>query len=201
MEGGKTWEPEEPNPMLGYRGAFRYISDPEVFNLELTAIKEVRKTFNNLHIMIPFVRSPDELRRVRRLVNAAGLFDDPNFKFWMMVEIPVNVILLEEFIKVGIDGVSIGSNDLTMLLQGTDRDNSTVASSFNEMQPEVIWALKKIIKTCNKYNITSSICGQAASTYDELVEILVKSGVTSISVNPDAVGRVRKMIYETEKNI
>ena len=201
LEGGKTWEPEEPNPMLGYRGAFRYISDPEVFNLELTAIKEVRKTFNNLHIMIPFVRSPDELRRVRRLVNAAGLFDDPNFKFWMMVEIPVNVILLEEFIKVGIDGVSIGSNDLTMLLQGTDRDNSTVASSFNEMQPEVIWALKKIIKTCNKYNITSSICGQAASTYDELVEILVKSGVTSISVNPDAVGRVRKMIYETEKNI
>jgi len=110
-------------------------------------------------------------------------------------------ILLEEFIKVGIDGVSIGSNDLTMLLQGTDRDNSTVASSFNEMQPEVIWALKKIIKTCNKYNITSSICGQAASTYDELVEILVKSGVTSISVNPDAVGRVRKMIYEIEKNI
>jgi len=201
LEGGKTWEPEEPNPMLGFRGAFRYISDPEVFNLELTAIKEVRKTFNNLHIMIPFVRSPDELRRVRRLVNAAGLFDDPNFKFWMMVEIPVNVILLEEFIKVGIDGVSIGSNDLTMLLQGTDRDNSTVASSFNEMQPEVIWALKKIIKTCNKYNITSSICGQAASTYDELVEILVKSGVTSISVNPDAVGRVRKMIYETEKNI
>jgi pyruvate,water dikinase len=201
LEGGKTWEPKEPNPMLGYRGAFRYISDPEVFNLELTAIKEVRKTFNNLHIMIPFVRSPDELRRVRRLVNAAGLFDDPNFKFWMMVEIPVNVILLEEFIKVGIDGVSIGSNDLTMLLQGTDRDNSTVASSFNEMQPEVIWALKKIIKTCNKYNITSSICGQAASTYDELVEILVKSGVTSISVNPDAVDRVRKMIYETEKNI
>ena len=201
LEGGKHWEPQEPNPMLGFRGAYRYISDPEVFNLELTALKRVRQKYNNLHIMIPFVRSPDELRRVRRIVNAAGLFDDPTFKFWMMVEIPVNVILLEEFIKVGIDGVSIGSNDLTMLLQGTDRDNSTVASEFNEMQPEVIWALKRIIKTCHKYGITSSICGQAASTYDELIEILVKAGVTSVSVNPDAINRVRRMIQQTEKEI
>lgn len=201
LEGGKHWEPVEPNPMLGYRGAFRYISDPEVFNLELVALKKVREKYNNLHIMIPFVRSPEELRRVKRLVSASGLLDDPTFKFWMMVELPVNVIMLEEFIKVGINGVSIGSNDLTMLLQGTDRDNSTVASEFNEMQPEVIWALKRVIKTCNKYGITSSICGQAASTYDELVEILVKAGVTSVSVNPDAVNRVRSMIHETEKNL
>lgn len=201
LEGGIHWEPKEPNPMLGFRGAFRYISDPEVFNLELQALKRVREKYNNLHIMIPFVRSPDELRRVKRLVNAGGLFDDPTFKFLMMCELPVNVIMLEEFIKVGIDGVSIGSNDLTMLLQGTDRDNSTVATEFNEMQPEVIWALKRVIKICNKFGITSSICGQAASTYDELVEILVKAGVTSVSVNPDAVDRVRRMIHETEKNI
>ncbi len=201
LEGGIHWEPKEPNPMLGFRGAFRYISDPEVFNLELQALKRVREKYNNLHIMIPFVRSPEELRRVKRLVNAGGLFDDPTFKFLMMCELPVNVIMLEEFIKVGIDGVSIGSNDLTMLLQGTDRDNSTVATEFNEMQPEVIWALKRVIKTCNKFGITSSICGQAASTYDELVEILVKAGVTSVSVNPDAVDRVRRMIHETEKNV
>ena len=201
LEGGKNWEPQEPNPMLGFRGAFRYISDPEVFNLELTAIKKVREKYDNLAIMIPFVRSPEELRRVKRLVNASGLFDDPKFKFWMMVELPVNVICLEEFIKIGIDGVSIGSNDLTMLLQGTDRDNSTVASAFNEMQPEVIWALRKIVKTCHKAGITTSICGQAISSYDELVEILVKEGVTSVSVNPDAVDRTRRMIYETERNI
>lgn len=201
LEGGKYWEPQEPNPMLGYRGAFRYINDPEVFNLELQAIKEVRKKYNNLMIMIPFVRSADELRRVKRIVAAQGLFEDPYFKFWMMVELPVNVICLEDFIKVGIDGVSIGSNDLTMLLQGTDRDNSTVATEFNEMKPEVIWALKKVIKTCNKYGVTVSICGQAASTYDELIEILVKTGVTSVSVNPDAVSRTRQMIYETEKRI
>ena len=201
LEGGKHWEPMESNPMLGFRGAYRYISDPEVFNLELQAIKEVREKYSNLQIMIPFVRSPDELRRVRRLVQAQGLFDDPHFKFWMMVELPVNIIMLEKFIEVGIDGISIGSNDLTMLIQGTDRDNSTVASEFNEMSPEVLWAIKKAIMTCNKYGITSSICGQAASTYNEMIEILVKAGITSISVNPDAVNRVRTMIHDAEKNI
>ncbi|MDP3917764.1 MAG: phosphoenolpyruvate synthase [Candidatus Woesebacteria bacterium] len=201
LEGGKHWEPVEPNPMLGFRGAFRYINDPEVFNLELQAIKIVRKKFPNLQIMIPFVRSPEELRRVRRLVKAQGLFDDPHFKFWMMVEIPVNIIMIEEFIKVGIDGISIGSNDLTMLMQGTDRDNATVATEFNEMSPEILWAIKKVIKTCNKYGVTSSICGQAASTYDEMIEILVKAGVTSISVNPDAITRVRKAIYDQENMV
>ena len=201
LEGGKQWEPQEPNPMLGYRGAFRYISDPEVFNLELRALKKVREKYNNLHIMIPFVRSPDELRKVRRLVEVEGFFEDPSFKFWMMVELPVNVLLLPEFIEVGIDGVSVGSNDLTMLLQGTDRDNSTVASAFNERNPEVTWALKKIIKICHKYKITASICGQSVSTYDEIVDTLVRAGITSISVNPDAVDRVRKLISEVEKNI
>lgn len=201
LEGGKHWEPMESNPMLGFRGAYRYISDPEVFSLELKAIKEVRRKYPNLQIMIPFVRSPDELRRVRRIVQAEGLFEDPHFKFWMMVEIPVNIIMIEEFIKVGIDGISIGSNDLTMLLQGTDRDNSTVATEFNEMSPEVLWAIKKVIKACNKAGVTSSICGQAASTYNEMIEVLVKAGITSISVNPDAVTRVRSMIHEAEKNI
>lgn len=201
LEGGKAWEPVESNPMLGYRGAFRYISDPEVFSLELRAIKTVREKYPNLQIMIPFVRSPDELRRVRRIVQAEGLFDDPHFKFWMMVEIPVNIIMIEEFIKVGIDGISIGSNDLTMLIQGTDRDNSTVASEFNEMSPEVLWAIKKVIKACSKAGVTTSICGQAASTYNDMIEILVKAGITSISVNPDAVTRVRNMIHEAERAV
>lgn len=201
LEGGKTWEPEEPNPMLGYRGAFRYITDPEVFNLELRAIRIVRQKYKNLHLMIPYVRSPEELRRVRRFVEVEGFFEDPSFKFWMMVELPVNVILLDKFIEIGIDGVSVGSNDLTMLLQGTDRDNSTVATSFNERAPEVIWALKRVIKKCQKAGITSSICGQAVSSYDEMVETLVKAGITSVSVNPDAIDRVRNVIYEVEKNI
>lgn len=201
LPGGKNWEPEEANPMLGFRGAYRYVSHPEVFGLELAAIREVRKTHKNLWLMIPFVRSPEELAKVKRLVTSEGLFESPSFKFWMMVELPVNVILLEDFIKVGIDGVSIGSNDLTMLILGTDRDNAEVASAFDERSPAVLWALERIIKTCRKHGVTSSICGQAPSQYDDLVEKLVSFGITSISVNPDSVGRARNLIYQAEKKL
>ncbi len=201
--GGKDFEPEEPNPMLGYRGAFRYINDPEVFELELEAIKFVRNKsgFKNLWLMIPFVRTINELEEVKKIVSASGLNRSSNFKLWMMVEIPSNVILLDKFIDCGIDGVSIGSNDLTMLLLGTDRDNEEVAMEFDERNDAVLWALEKVIKTCHKRKITASICGQAASTYPTLVESLVKWGVTSVSVSPDAVGSVRKLISECEKKI
>jgi pyruvate,water dikinase len=201
LKGGANWEPVEPNPLLGFRGAFRYTADPEVFNLELVAIKKVREKYKNLHIMIPFVRSPEELRRVRRLVASEELFRTGDFKFWMMCELPVNVILLEDFIKVGIDGISVGSNDLSMLLLGTDRDNAEVASAFNERSPAVMWALRRIIKTCHKYGVTASICGQAPSTYDDLVEELVKLGITSLSINPDAIDRVRNVIANAEHRI
>lgn len=201
LPGGKSWEPNEPNPLLGYRGAFRYIADPEVFALELRAIKKVMKNFKNFRLMIPYVRSPQELVKVRRLVSAEGLFEHPSFKFLMMVELPVNIILLDDFLRVGVDGVSIGSNDLTMLVSGTDRDNQSVAQAFNEMSPAVLWCLRKTIKTCNKFGVTSSICGQAPSVYEELVEKLVSWGITSISVNPDAIGRTRSIIYEAEKKL
>lgn len=201
LPGGKFWEPEEPNPMLGFRGAFRYIASPEAFNLELQAIKKVREKYKNLWLMIPFVRSPEELAKVRRLVAGEYLFESPTFKFWMMVELPINVILLEDFIKVGIDGVSVGSNDLTMLIQGTDRDNSDVSGAFDERSPAIFWCLKRVIKICNKHGITSSICGQAPSYYQDLVEKLVEMGITSISVNPDAINRVRGEIAEAEKKL
>ncbi|MCR4324395.1 MAG: phosphoenolpyruvate synthase [Candidatus Curtissbacteria bacterium] len=201
LKGGEKFEPKESNPMLGYRGAFRYIKDPDTFKLELEAIKKSREKHRNLHLMIPFVRSPGELKDVRALVEESGLFEDRDFKFLMMVEIPTNVIQLEEFIKVGIDGVSIGSNDLTMLLLGTDRDNEEVATEFWEMDPSVLWALERVIKTCNKHKITSSICGQAPSVYPELTELLVKWGITSISINPDKINATRELIYEAEKNL
>lgn len=201
LPGGKDWEPEEPNPMLGFRGAYRYVSSPEVFNLELQAIKMVREKYKNLCLMIPFCRSPQELAKVRRLVAVEGLFDSPTFKFWMMVEIPTNVIMFEEFAKVGIDGISVGSNDLTMLLTGTDRDNSEVASEFDEHSPALLWSLRRVIKLCHKHGITASICGQAASSYDDLVEKLVEYGVTSVSVNPDAVGRVREVVARAEEKV
>ncbi len=201
LPGGKAWEPEESNPMLGFRGAYRYVANPDVYNLELQAIKKVREKYKNLWLMIPFVRSPQELLKVRRITAAEGLFESSSFKFWMMVELPVNVILIEDFIKIGIDGVSIGSNDLTMLLIGTDRDNAEVAESFNERSPAVFWSLRRVIKKCKKHGVTSSICGQAPSVYDDLVEKLVKYGITSISVNPDAINRVRGVIAETEKEL
>jgi pyruvate,water dikinase len=201
LQGGKYWEPVEPNPLMGFRGALRYITNPEVFNLELEAIKNTRKKYENLHLMIPYVRSPEELKKVRSLVSSSGLFEKPTFKFWMMVELPVNVILMEEFIQAGIDGVSIGSNDLTMLMEGTDRDNAEVSASFNERSPAIAWAIKRVIKECNKHNITVSICGQAPSEYSDFVESLVKMGITSISANPDAVYRVKESIINAERKL
>jgi pyruvate, water dikinase len=201
LPGGETWEPKEPNPLMGYRGAFRYVSSPEVFALELEAIKRVREQYKNLGLMIPYVRSPEELARVRRLVASVGLFDSATFRFWMMCELPVNVIQLEDFIKVGIDGISVGSNDLSMLILGTDRDNAEVASAFDERSPAVLWSLRRVARICQKHNIKCSICGQAPSTYEDLVEMLVRWGFTSISVNPDAINRVRGVIHEAEKKL
>ena len=203
LTGGKDYEPEESNPMLGFRGAFRYIHDPQVFKLELEAIKNVRNKmgYKNLWLMIPFVRTVEELVKVKKLINDAGLSRSSTFKVWMMVEIPSNVILLEKFIETGIDGISIGSNDLTMLIMGTDRDNSEVASEFNEMDSSTLWAFERVIKTAHKYGITSSMCGQAVSTYPELVRKLVEWGVTSVSVSPDAIETTRKLLSQTEKEI
>ncbi|MBU2577849.1 phosphoenolpyruvate synthase [Patescibacteria group bacterium] len=200
LKGGDLYEPKESNPMLGYRGAYRYIVDEKVFEMELSAIKKVRnqKGLKNLWLMIPFVRTPQELLGVKKIVTSNGLFRSGTFKLLMMVEIPSNVILLEEFLKVGIDGVSIGSNDLTMLVMGTDRDNSEVASVFDERNPAVLWALEKTVRTCKKEGVTCSICGQGPSQYPDLVEKLVEYGITSISVNPDAIERTRELIYKAE---
>ena len=201
LKGGSRYEPVESNPMLGYRGAFRYLKDPDTFKLELEAIKIVREKHKNLHLMIPYVRSPKELRDTRAIVEETGLFEDKSFNFWMMAEIPANVIMLEDFIEVGIDGVSIGSNDLTMLILGTDRDNEEVAIEFNELDPAVLWALEKIVKTCEKFDVTCSICGQAPSIYPELTQKLVSWGITSISVNPDKIDSTREIIYQAEHKL
>jgi len=201
LKWGKLYEPEEPNPLMGFRGAARYTSSPDVFYMELEAIKQVRDKYGykNLWLMIPFVRTPQELADVKKIVTSAGLLRSPSFKFLMMAEIPSNVILLDKFIDVGIDGISIGSNDLTMLTLGLDRDNSEVAKSFNEMDPAVLWSLKRLVTKSKKRGIMCSICGQAPSNYPELVEKLVRWGATSISVSPDAIDATRDVVAWAEK--
>ncbi len=139
------------------------------------------------------------MEEVKKLIAATGLSRSASFKLWLMVEIPSNAILIDKFCELGLDGVSIGSNDLTMLILGADRDNDEVAQVFDERNPAVLWAIERVIKTCNKYGVTSSICGQAPSDFPELVEKLVSWGITSISVNPDVVDAVRENIYNVEQ--
>ena len=201
--GGKEFEPHEANPMLGFRGAYRYLIQPETFELELEAIKLIRnkKGYRNLHLMLPFVRTVKELKEVKKIITINGLKRAPSFKLYMMVEIPSNVILLPQFIKTGIDGISIGSNDLTQLILGIDRDSEEVAPIFNEQDKAVLWAIKRVIKIAQKYNISSSICGQAPSLYPELTARLVEWGITAISISPDVIERTREIVHEAEKQL
>ena len=201
LKGGEKYEEIEENPMLGYRGASRYIHDIETFKLELDAIKKVREKYNNLWVMIPFVRTVKEMARTKEIMEAEGLKRSEDFKLWMMVEIPSNVILLEKFLAVGIDGISIGSNDLTQLTLGIDRDNHKLAESFDERDESVMTLLEKAIKVAKSMGATSSICGQAPSVYPELTEKLVEWGITSVSVSPDMIDITREIIAKAEARL
>lgn len=203
LKGGEKYEPEEANPMMGYRGAGRYIKEPELFKMELKAMKKVRDEFGlkNLWLMIPFVRRIGEIRAVREILKEVGIHRTRDFKLWIMVEVPSTVFLIDKFAKEGIDGVSIGTNDLTQLILGIDRDNATLGREFDERNEAVLRALKHVIKTCNKYKITVSLCGQAPSVYPEFAEKLVEFGITSISVNPDAVERTRVIVASAERKV
>ena len=201
LKGGEEYEEVEENPMLGYRGASRYIKDIDVFKLELNAIKKVRQDYPNLWVMIPFVRTVRELSRTLEVMAAEGLKRSSDFKIWMMVELPSNVILIEKFLACGIDGVSIGSNDLTQLTLGVDRDNAVLAQSFDERDEAVLLSLEKVIKATNSMGVTSSICGQAPSVYPDLTEKLVQWGITSVSVSPDMIGVTREIISKAEAKL
>lgn len=203
LRGGDKYELHEENPMIGFRGAFRYVMEPDVFEMEIEAIKKVREEmgFNNLWLMIPFCRTVSELEKVKSLLSKFGLRRSDSFKLWMMCEIPSNVILLDKFLEVGIDGISVGSNDLTMLTLGVDRDNETVASEYDERNEAVMWSFEHIIKTCRKYGVTCSMCGQAPSQFPDLTEKLVEMGITSVSVSPDVINKTREIVYEAEKKV
>lgn len=201
LEGGKEFEPHEENPMLGYRGCFRYMKEPDVFAMELAAIKKVRQQFamKNLHLMIPFVRTVHEFQQVKKLVEASGLVQNHDFKLGIMCEVPSTVILAEDFCKAGANFFSIGSNDLTQLTLGVDRDSTIVAEEFDERDEAIIRSIESVIKTCHKFGVKVSICGQAPSVYPELTEKLVEFGIDSISVNPDVIEKTRRIVASSEQ--
>lgn len=203
LSGGNEFEPQETNPALGFRGALRYINDPEVFELELEAIEKVRNEmgYQNLWLMIPFVRTPEELVAVKKILEKNNLLQSANFKLWIMLEIPSNVIMLEKLIEVGIDGILINSDNLTMLITGNDSNDSETASNFNQTDSAVLWAFEHIVKTANKHGLFSSICGQAVSSDPELIRNLVYWGISGITILPDEIQRTRKLLAQTEKEL
>ncbi|MCA9821306.1 MAG: phosphoenolpyruvate synthase, partial [Dehalococcoidia bacterium] len=198
LRGGTKYEANEENPMIGFRGASRYIEEPDVFQLEIEAIKLVRAEYNNLYVMVPFVRTPAELTRVKQILAEHGLQRGDDFKLWMMVEVPSNVLILDSFIEVGIDGISIGSNDLTQLVLGVDRDSEKLAHTFDERNEAVMLAIQHAVLTARRRGITVSICGQAPSVYPEVTEKLVEWGATSVSVSPDMINQTREIIANAE---
>lgn len=204
LKGGDEFEPYEPSALLGWRGASRYY-DPkyiEAFKLECQAVVKVREEFGlkNLNVMIPFCRNVEECEKVVKIMAECGLERGKDFKVWLMAEIPSNIILADQFNKY-VDGYSIGSNDLTMLVLGCDRDNDTVSHIYDERNLAVRRAVRHLIEVAHSEGKTVSICGQAPSVYPEFCEFLIESGIDSISVNPDTVKFTKKLVAQVEQRV
>ena len=204
LKGGDKYEPEEPADLLGWRGASRYY-DPkytDAFRLELKAVRKVREEYGlkNLNCMIPFCRTVDEAEKVTAIMREEGLERGPDFKLLLMAEIPANILLADRFNKF-VDGYSIGSNDLSMLILGCDRNNDTVASLFDERNLAIKRAIRHLIKVAHRDGKTVSICGQAPSVYPDFTEFLVKSGIDYVSVNPDMVKSTRLNVARIEQRL
>ena len=203
MLGGSQYEPEEENPMIGWRGASRYY-DPtfaKAFALECKAMKRVREEMGltNLKIMIPFCRTVDEGKRVQAIMAKNGLKRHQNgLDIYVMCEIPSNVVQAEEFAKI-FDGFSIGSNDLTQLTLGVDRDSHLVSHVYDERDPAVKHMVKHVIKAAKKSKRKIGICGQGPSDHPDFAAFLVECGIDSMSLNPDTVLKTTLMVLKKEK--
>ena len=201
LDGGAQHEPTEANPMIGYRGCFRYTREPDLFALELRALAEVRQEHPNLHLMLPFVRTGWEMRECRKLIDASPLDGARGLELWIMAEVPSVVSWLDEYVRLGVTGVSIGSNDLTQLMLGVDRDSELLAPYYDERDRAVLDAIRAIIERAHSLGITASICGQAPSVHPEYAAQLVRWGIDSISVNPDAIERTRRNVAAAEQKL
>lgn len=198
LEGGEN-EPEEHNPMLGWRGIRRELDQPEILKCEFKAIKKLYdKGYTNLGIMIPLSQSPAELKQAKELCASVGLIPHKDIDFGMMVEIPAAALTIEDYLEIGVDFVSLGTNDLTQYTLAVDRNNEFVAKHYTEEHPAVMKLIERTIKKCVEAGVTCSICGQAGSV-PHIVEKLVGFGITSVSSNADAVAEVRKTVARAEK--
>jgi pyruvate,water dikinase len=201
LAGGDGFEPVEANPMIGYRGCYRYVREPDLFEVELEILARVREETPNLVVMIPFVRTRWELEACLELIERSTLGRQRGLKRWVMAEVPSVVYRIPEYAALGIDGISIGSNDLTQLLLGVDRDSEICAELFDESDDAVLAAIRDIVTEARRAGITSSLCGQAPSTNPAFAEHLVRFGITSVSVNPDAVDAARRTIAAAERRV
>ncbi len=200
LEGGEN-EPREHNPMLGWRGIRRELDQPEILKCEFKAIKKLHeKGYTNIGIMIPLSQNPEELKQAKALCSEVGLEPHKDVDFGMMVEIPAAAIMIDEYIKVGIDFVSLGTNDLTQYTLAVDRNNEFVAKHYSEEHPAVMKLIERTIRKCAEAGVTCSICGQAGSV-PHIVEKLVGFGITSVSSNADAIADVRKTVARAEQKI
>ena len=200
LEGGEN-EPREHNPMLGWRGIRRELDQPEILKCEFKAIKKLHeKGYTNIGIMIPLSQSPEELIKAKALCAEVGFIPHKDVDFGMMVEIPAAAIMIEEYLKVGVDFVSLGTNDLTQYTLAVDRNNEFVAKHYSEEHPAVMKLIERTIRKCAEAGVTCSICGQAGSV-PHIVEKLVKFGITSVSSNADAIAEVRKTVARAEQKI
>lgn len=200
LEGGEG-EPDEANPMLGWRGIRRELDQPQILKAEFKAIKKLHEEgYTNIGVMLPLLHKPSELHQAKEIARSVGLEPHKDVDFGMMVETPAAAIIIEDFIEEGLDFVSFGTNDLTQYTLALDRNNELVAKHYTEAHPAVLKLITSVIKKCKAAGVTTSICGQAASK-PEIVEKLVEAGIDSVSANTDAVPTIRKHIAKIEKKI
>jgi len=206
MPGGEEYEPEEANPMIGWRGCSRYVSDMyrEAFRHELKAFAKVRNEMGliNAHPMLPFVRTEWELKDIIHMMDEEGLNRGPDLRLYLMAEVPCNIFMADMFSQY-CDGFSIGSNDLTQLIMGADRDSQILGNMgyFDERNPAVTRAISHLIKVAHANGVTVGICGQAPSVYPEFTEFLVREGIDTISLNPDTVVKTKALIASAEQRV
>ncbi|MDR3291015.1 MAG: phosphoenolpyruvate synthase [Methanobrevibacter sp.] len=200
LEGGEN-EPHEHNPMLGWRGIRRELDEPEILAAEFKAIKKLlAKGYTNIGVMIPLVQHPSELKKAKEIAESVGLRPHIDVEFGIMVETPGAALIIEEFIDVGLDFISFGTNDLTQYTLAVDRNNELVSKHYSEEHPAILKLIKYVIEKCNEAGVTTSVCGQAGSI-PKIVEKLVEFGISSVSSNTDAVADVRRTVAKAEQKL